>query len=104
MCDADHLLQRIVIKEGDLTKITAIAQQELLLDLIPMAWEIEIDLGDVVEIDAAGVQLLIIAKIESNRLGHQLLLSNASEVMINALETRGLGRLLEAGDLSYKAI
>ncbi|MDO7930267.1 STAS domain-containing protein [Pseudomonas sp. KFB-139] len=77
--------------------ITAIAQQELLLDLIPMAWEIEIDLGDVVEIDAAGVQLLIVAKIESNRLGRQLLLSNASEVMINALEMRGLGRLLDAG-------
>ncbi|MEE5082837.1 STAS domain-containing protein [Pseudomonas alliivorans] len=75
--------------------ITAIVQQELLLDLIPMAWEIEIDLGDVVEIDAAGIQLLIVAKIESNRLGHQLLLSNASEVMISVLETRGLSRLLE---------
>lgn len=95
MCDADRLLQRIVIKEGDLTMSTAIVQQELLLDLIPMAWEIEIDLGDVVEIDAAGIQLLIVAKIESNRLGHQLLLSNASEVMINVLETRGLSRLLE---------
>ncbi|MCO8165608.1 STAS domain-containing protein [Pseudomonas sp. LJDD11] len=95
MCDVDRLFQRIVIKEGDLTMITAVAQQQLLLDLIPMAREIEIDLCDVVEIDAAGVQVLITAKIESNRLGRHLLLSNASEVMINMLETRGLSRLLK---------
>lgn len=97
MIDTGRLLQRIIVKEGDLTMITAIAQQELLLDLIPLAYEIEIDLCDVVEIDAAGVQLLITAKIESNRLGRHLLLSNASDRMINALEVRGLSRLLEKG-------
>ncbi|MBC3954375.1 STAS domain-containing protein [Pseudomonas triticifolii] len=95
MCNADGLLQRIVIKEGDLTIITAHAQHELLLEVIAMAKEIEIDLCDVVEIDAAGVQLLITARIESDRLGRHLLLSNASEVMISTLEARGLSRLLE---------
>ncbi|QHF02321.1 STAS domain-containing protein [Pseudomonas asturiensis] len=95
MCNADGLLQRIVIKEGDLTIITAQAQHELLLEVITMAKEIEIDLCDVVEIDTAGVQLLITARIESDRLGRHLLLSNASEVMISTLEARGLSRLLE---------
>ncbi|MCD5983220.1 MULTISPECIES: STAS domain-containing protein [Pseudomonas] len=96
MPDNSCLLQRIVIKEGDLTIHTVVAQEGLLLELIPMALEVEIDLGDVLEIDAAGLQLLITAKTESLRLGRRLLLSNASEVTIMALQSRGLVRLLHA--------
>ncbi|MFS2159730.1 hypothetical protein ACCD10_20570 [Pseudomonas sp. Pseusp122] len=40
MFGTDRLLERIVVKEGDLIMITAIAQQEFLLDLIPLAREI----------------------------------------------------------------
>ncbi len=94
MHDVDCVLQRIVVKEGNLTIHTAGVQQELLLELIVLAREVEIDLGDVREVDAAGIRLLIRTQGEAERRCRSLFLSNANEAVTGTLERSGLGHLL----------
>jgi anti-anti-sigma factor len=51
--------------EGDMTIYRAAELKEIILMRINQAKEIEIDLSQVTEIDSAGLQLLIAAKIEA---------------------------------------
>lgn len=62
----------------------------MLLSLFPLAHEVELDLSNVDELDSAGLQLLILIKRESLREGAQLLLSNHSPTVIEALRLSGL--------------
>lgn len=94
MHDVDCLLQRIVVKEGNLTIHTVVVQQDLLLELLVLAQEVEIDLCDALEVDAAGIQLLCRAGAEADRLNRNLFLSHANDTVTRAIERGGLGRLL----------
>ncbi|WP_226507497.1 STAS domain-containing protein [Pseudomonas sp. MWU16-30317] len=95
MYDECCLLQRVVVKEGNLTIDTAEAQYTVLLELISLSRELEIDLSDVISIDAEGLKLIITAKVESIRLGRRLLISHPNEAIVTAFECRGLRRLLQ---------
>lgn len=83
-------LRRILVLEGPLTIYTAAERKDLLLELFPLAQEVEMDLGGVDEMDSAGLQLLVLVKQESIRHGTRLLLSNPSSAVINALDLSGL--------------
>lgn len=88
-------LRRILVLEGPLTIYTAAERKELLLELLPLAQEVEMDLGGVDELDTAGLQLLVMIKQESVRQGSSLILSNPSAAVINALDLSGLYSLFD---------
>ena len=84
------MLRRIQVMEGPLTIYTASEQKEVLLSLFPLAHEVELDLSNVDELDSAGLQLLILIKRESFKEGTQLVLSNPSPTVTEALRLSGL--------------
>lgn len=84
------MLRRIQVMEGPLTIYTATEQKDVLLSLFPLAHEVELDLSNVDEMDSAGLQLLILVKRESLMNGTQLLLSNPSPTVSEALRLSGL--------------
>lgn len=84
------MLRRIQVMEGPLTIYTASEQKDVLLSLFPLAHEVELDLSNVDELDSAGLQLLILIKRESLKEGSQLVLSNPSAAVIDALRLSGL--------------
>ena len=84
------MLRRIQVMEGPLTIYTATEQKDLLLSLFLLAHEVELDLSNVDELDSAGLQLLILIKRESLMEGTQLLLSNPSPTVIEAIRLSGL--------------
>ncbi len=84
------MLRRIQVMEGPLTIYTATEQKDLLLSLFPLAHEVELDLSNVDELDSAGLQLLILIKRESLKGSTQLLLSNPSVAVIEAIRLSGL--------------
>lgn len=89
-------LRRILVLEGPLTIYTAAERKDLLLELFPLAREVEMDLASVDELDTAGLQLLVLAKQESLRQGCSLILSNHSSAVIQALDLSGLHAYFEA--------
>jgi anti-sigma B factor antagonist len=84
------MLRRIQVMEGPLTIYTATEQKDLLLSLFPLAHEVELDLSNVDELDSAGLQLLILIKRESLKGSTQLLLSNPSVAVTEAIRLSGL--------------
>ncbi|MCI0994661.1 STAS domain-containing protein [Pseudomonas corrugata] len=90
MTNTTASLRRILVLEGPLTIYTATERKDLLLELFPLAQEVEMDLGGVDEMDTAGLQLLVLIKQESLRHGSSLLLSNPSTAVLDALDMSGL--------------
>ncbi|ALI10854.1 MULTISPECIES: lipid asymmetry maintenance protein MlaB [Pseudomonas] len=90
MTNTTACLRRILVLEGPLTIYTAAERKDLLLELFPLAQEVEMDLGGVDEMDTAGLQLLVLIKQESLRHGSSLLLSNPSTAVLDALDMSGL--------------
>lgn len=90
MTNTTACLRRILVLEGPLTIYTAAERKDLLLELFPLAQEVEMDLGGVDEMDTAGLQLLVLIKQESLRHGSSLLLSNPSAAVLDALDMSGL--------------
>lgn len=90
MTNTTASLRRILVLEGPLTIYTAAERKDLLLELFPLAQEVEMDLGGVDEMDTAGLQLLVLIKQESQRHGSSLLLSNPSPAVLDALDMSGL--------------
>jgi len=95
MTNTTACLRRILVLEGPLTIYTAAERKDLLLELFPLAQEVELDLGGVDEIDTAGLQLLVVIKQASLRHGSSLLLSNPSTAVLDALDMSGLYRLFD---------
>jgi anti-anti-sigma factor len=67
----DSRAKRLTVKE-DMTIYRAHAQKKKLLDAVVGAECLELNLASVGEMDTAGFQLLVLAKRESERLGHEL--------------------------------
>lgn len=71
---------------GDLTIYHAVEIKQRLIDDVTANAVLELDLVHVSEIDTAGVQLLALAKRESQKLGHTLRLVNHSASVREVVE------------------
>ncbi len=72
--------------EGDMTIYTAAEIKPTLLSLLEGCTEAEVDLSQVTEIDAAGLQLLLLAKREAARAGKTLRFANHSQTVVECLD------------------
>jgi anti-anti-sigma factor len=80
---------RIAI-QGELTIYTALEQKETLLTGLSATEELELDLSGVSEIDAAGLQLLVMIKQQAAALGKVLRFTGHSPVVLDLLDLSGL--------------
>lgn len=71
---------------GELTIYTAADWSTQLLPLLTAGGNVTIDLSQVTEMDAAGVQLLMLAKRETLRTAGQLHLSGHSQAVLDTFE------------------
>lgn len=72
--------------DSDLTIYNALDLKHRLLDAVRHPEPLELDLGRVREMDTAGFQLLVLAKRESQRLGHELRLIAHSPAVREVIE------------------
>lgn len=72
--------------EGEMTIYTAAQLKPALLSLLEGCNEAEIDLSQVTEIDASGLQLLLLAKREASRTGKSLRLVGHSPAVVECLD------------------
>lgn len=77
--------------EGEMTIFRAAELKAALLPQIEQAQEIEIDLSRVSEIDSAGLQLMIAAKLEAILRGKQLRFTGHSKAVMEMLDLCDLG-------------
>lgn len=83
-------LYRILLLEGGLNIYSVGEHMSLLLRALTPGTEVELDLAALDELDSAGLQLLVLAKQEAERVGSKLRLSHHSPAVIEALELSGL--------------
>ena len=76
--------------EGDLTIFRVGELGKSILPAISLSQEVEIDLSRISDIDAAGLQLLISAKIEAQNQNKTLRLSGHSVAVTDAIDLCGL--------------
>ncbi len=90
--------------DADLTIYNAGEQKHRLLEALQAARVLELDLSGVGEVDTAGIQLLILAKRESLRLGHELRIVSHSPAVRDLIDFYNIGGffgdplLIPAGD------
>ena len=78
------------VVQGNMTIYEAAADKPALLGALADATELEIDLSSVVEMDTAGLQLLILVKRESLRAGKPMRLTGHSEASLDVLDRYNL--------------
>lgn len=82
-------MQTLAIKD-ELTIFTAVEQKNRLLAFLASGDVLEIDLAKVVELDTAGLQLLILIKLEAAQSGKALRFIMHSKVVLEILELANL--------------
>ncbi|MDP1772997.1 MAG: STAS domain-containing protein [Methylobacter sp.] len=75
---------------GELTIYTALELKDKLLTGLSTAEELELDLSEVGEIDAAGLQLLVMIKQEATAVGKSVRFTGHSPVVLDLLDLSGL--------------
>ena len=80
-----------LVIEGELTIFRAQALRELILPAISAHDELEIDLSNVTEVDAAGMQLLVSGKIEALLRGKTLRYACHSKAVLEMIDLCALG-------------
>ncbi|EGW22885.1 STAS domain-containing protein [Methylobacter tundripaludum] len=75
---------------GELTIYTALELKDQLLTGLAEAEELELDLSEVGEIDAAGLQLLVMIKQQAAVSGKALSFTGHSPVVLDLLDLSGL--------------
>lgn len=80
---------------GELTIYTAAGHKDQLLALVQAADESMLDLSGVTEVDSAGLQLLIMSKVEAERIGHKIEFVNHSDAVIETIELCNLSSLFD---------
>lgn len=75
-----------IVIEGELTIYTARELKDKLLMTLSMIEELELDLSEVSEIDAAGLQLLVMLKSEVAALGKILRIVGHSPLVLDLLD------------------
>jgi anti-anti-sigma factor len=76
--------------EGELTIYTVTELKDKLLSELSKAEKLELDLSEVSEFDAAGLQLLVTIKKEAEVLGKVLQITGHSPVVVELLDLSGL--------------
>lgn len=79
--------------EGEFSIYSAAALKQTLLAALADAPMLDLDLSEVTEIDAAGLQLLLLLKREADRLGRPLRLSGSNARVDEVLELGNLSSL-----------
>ena len=90
----------IVSFKQNLTIYEAQALKDALLALPVDAGAIELDLSQVIEIDTAGLQLLLLAQRESERQGRSLRRGNCSPAVLEIIELFNLADLFGSSQTS----
>lgn len=72
--------------DGELTIYTALSQMKQLMQVIAQQTVIEVDLSRVTEIDTAGLQLLVLAKLESLRRNLPLNISGHTRPVLDVID------------------
>jgi anti-anti-sigma factor len=75
---------------GELTIYNVVRMRQQLATAVGPEDSLSIDLGEVAEIDTAGIQLLMTMKRERECAGLEFILSNHSESVLSAFEHLGL--------------
>lgn len=70
----------------DLTIYHALEQKQMLLDALAATDELELNLAQVAEMDTAGLQLLVLLKKESQRLGKRLRIVAHSQAVSSVID------------------
>jgi anti-sigma B factor antagonist len=78
--------------EGELTIYTVAEHKARLMDALTNCGELEINLARVTEMDTAGLQLLMLAKMESQRRQQTLTIVGHSDAVRDVLELCNLSR------------
>ncbi len=78
---------------GDLTIYTALEHREKLLDTVRKEEHCVLDMSGVTEIDAAGLQVLMMAKLEAQRTDHVLEFVKHSDPVISVIDLCNLSAL-----------
>ncbi|GAA0939823.1 STAS domain-containing protein [Virgisporangium aurantiacum] len=76
--------------DGELTIISAVEQNQRLQALLTGDTAVEVDLSGVTEVDTSGLQVLLLAKREAERLGVPLVFQSPGEQLRSMLELTGL--------------
>lgn len=76
--------------EGDLSIYNAAEIKQHLIDGVRSSNLLELDLSHVKEMDTAGLQLLVLAKRESQKLGHEMRIVSHSPAVREVIEFLGL--------------
>lgn len=79
-----------IVINGELSIYTALELKEQLLAGLSTAEELELDVSGVGEVDAAGLQLLVMAKQQANASGKVLRITGHTPVIIELLDLSGL--------------
>jgi anti-anti-sigma factor len=79
-----------MVIEGELTIYTVTELKEKLLSALSKTEKLELDLSEASEFDAAGLQLLIMLKKETEALGKTLHITGHSPVVVELLDLSGL--------------
>jgi len=82
---------RRVAVDGELTIMTAAEQLDRLLGALRGSNGLRVDLSGVEDLDTAGLQVLLVARREADRLHLPFELGPAGEVVAAALAIAGLG-------------
>lgn len=76
--------------EGEMTIYRAIELKQELMDKIDQYQEIEVDLSKVAEIDSAGLQLMVVAKLEASSRSKVLRFDGHSPAVMEILDLSDL--------------
>jgi ABC-type transporter Mla MlaB component len=80
-----------VVLDGEMTILTASDQFQRLGQALTAGSELHLDLSGVTEFDTAGLQLLLLARREAERVGSVLTFLNPSEPVQDVLRVVWLG-------------
>lgn len=72
--------------ENEMTIYTAADNREKIIALLDKNTDCEIDLSDVSDFDTAGLQLLVMAKQESRKRGHEITIKGHTDAVIDVLD------------------
>lgn len=72
--------------DSELTIYSVVDNKAKLMALLDSTEQLEIDLSEIIELDTAGLQLLILAKRESTEKGKKLTMSGHSETVLDVFE------------------
>ena len=93
--DASPAAASLPVLGPDLTIAHAAAHRERLLEIMAgQPGDLQLDLGEVSDIDSSGVQLLLASRLSLQQQGRVLRLTPCSTAVIEAFSTFGLDQML----------